>query len=99
MRVAFGSVRSSPLRNCRDLIGSQRRVIREATVARIGKPGRHRFILGNLADRSGKRAHLLVSLERHGRHLALPVAVLASRLEDRQNVLIEGGSAIGGVRR
>ena len=88
MGIAFGRLRLGPRRKNCDLTGRQRRVIRELAVARIGKPRRHGFswLPG---EWQGRTAGILIGLERHWRHFTLAMAVLAPRLENRQNIFVE----------
>ena len=70
------------------LVVGQRRVLLEPPDADVAldEPRRHLALRGLVADGPRPRPHLLVGQQRHRRHRARPVALLARALQYRQHV-------------
>ena len=73
----------------RDLLRSERWVVGESSVTRVGKPGRHLLRLHRTFDGRGPGSCLLVGYEGHGRNLAFAMADLAVILQDGHDVPIK----------
>src|ERR1039457_5642925 len=97
-RIAFRSAGAGPRGDGVDFALRKRPVIREMSEARVGKPRRHSSSNHRFAYRLGPGPGLQIGQQRHWRDLARPVALLASLLEYRQNVLVEGRAGGGGCR-
>ena len=103
-RVAAGRTGIGPLGDQRDFFVAERRIVLEVLNPDflLDVPRRHyaraRADAGAGLDRARPRTGLFVGLQRHRRHAARAVAVLAAALQDRRDVLGEGHFA-GRCRR
>jgi hypothetical protein len=79
-----------PSRNRSNLLRTQRWIVGETSIPRIGKPGRHHLHLHRTRNFCRPRPRLFISHQRHRCSFPAPVAVLALILEDRNHILIEG---------
>src|ERR1700678_1526349 len=89
-RVSRRRSRLIPRRNGRNLLRTQRRIIRKLPISRIGKPRRHHLHLYRRCHLPRPWPRLLIGNQRHRRSLAASVATLAFILEDRKHILIKG---------
>src|SRR5579863_2083751 len=95
MRIPRRRSAVCPIRNRRDLLRTQRWIIREMSIPRVGKPRRHHLHLnsGRHFPRPGPR--LLIRNQRHRRRFSGSMATLTFLLQDGKHIFIKGGCQRG----
>src|SRR5580704_8086179 len=88
-RIPRGRSSVCPRRNRRNLLLTQRRIVRKMSVSRIGKPWRHHLHLHRIRHLPRPRPRLAVSHQRHRRCFPAPMTTLTFVSKYRNHVLIE----------
>ena len=84
---AFSRSSIDPRHQSSNFIRRQRSFVREMSVTRIGKPGRHDLSCHHHPHRGGPRQRIFVGEHREGSCFARPMAGLAMLLQNRRDVL------------
>ena len=88
-RLTFDRAAVDPSDDLLFLAGSQRQIVREISVFRVGRPRRHLAREHCGANRLGPGASVFEGQKRHGSRFARTVAALAAILENRLYVLMK----------
>ena len=89
-RITGASAGIGPCCQRGDLLWCQRRIVRKASATGVGKPRRHSFRTGRIANPGGPLPRFRVGYKRERRrNLARAMATLTVLLQDRQHLAIE----------